>query len=71
MESAVAEYPGKRVVVVTHNGIIKTAIAAAMSTQAESIFNVDVTPCSISTISIWPSDGLMAVRSVNERGHLR
>ena len=71
MESAVAEYPGKRVVVVTHNGIIKTAVAAAMSTQAESIFNVDVTPCSITTISIWPSDGLMAVRGVNERGHLR
>ena len=71
MESAVAEYPGKRIAVITHNGIIKTSIAVAMSTPAESIFNVDITPCSITTISIWPSDGLLALRSANERGHLR
>jgi probable phosphoglycerate mutase len=71
MESLVVDFPGKRVAVVTHNGMIKTSIAAAMSTHAESIFNVDVSPCSITIISIWPSDGLIAVRSVNERGHLR
>jgi probable phosphoglycerate mutase len=42
-----------------------------MSTAPESIFNVDITPCSITTVSIWPSDGLIALRSANERGHLR
>ncbi len=71
MESAVADYPGKRIAVVTHNGMIKTAIAVAMATAPESIFNVDITPCSITTVSIWPSDGLIALRSANERGHLR
>jgi len=71
MESAVADHPGKRIAVVTHNGMIKTAIAIAMSTAPESIFNVDITPCSITTVSIWPSDGLIALRSANERGHLR
>lgn len=71
MESLLVDFPGKRVALVTHNGMIKTSIAAAMSTDAESIFNVDVSPCSITIISIWPSDGLIAVRSVNERGHLR
>lgn len=71
MESAVADHPGKRIAVVTHNGMIKTAIAVAMSTAPESIFNVDITPCSITTVSIWPSDGLIALRSANERGHLR
>lgn len=71
MESAVADYPGKRIALVTHNGMIKTSIAVAMATPAESIFNVDVGPCSITTISIWPSDGLIALRSANERGHLR
>jgi ribonuclease H / adenosylcobalamin/alpha-ribazole phosphatase len=71
IESAVAEYPGKRIAVVTHNGIIKTSVAIALSTHAESIFNVDIAPCSITTISIWPSDGLIALRSANERGHLR
>jgi len=71
MESAVADHPGKRIAVVTHNGMIKTSIAVAMSTAPESIFNVDITPCSITTVSIWPSDGLIALRSANERGHLR
>ena len=69
--SLVDEYPGKNVCVVTHNGIIKTALAAAMKVDSTAIFNIDVSPCSISTISIWPSDLLMAVRSSNERGHLR
>jgi ribonuclease H / adenosylcobalamin/alpha-ribazole phosphatase len=71
MENLVTDFPGKRVAVATHNGMIKTSIAAALSTHAESIFNIDVTPCSITTIAIWPSDGLIAVRGVNERGHLR
>ncbi len=69
--SLVAEYPGKKVCVVTHNGIIKTALAAAMKVDTTAIFNIDVSPCSISSISIWPSDTLMAIRSTNERGHLR
>jgi len=71
LERLVAEYPGKKVIVVTHNGVIKTAIKLAMGAPAEAVFHVDATPCSISSISIWPSDGLRAVRSVNERGHLR
>lgn len=71
LEKLVAEYPGKKVIVVTHNGVIKTAIKLAIGAPAEAVFHVDATPCSISSISIWPSDGLRAVRSVNERGHLR
>jgi probable phosphoglycerate mutase len=67
----VAEYPGKKVIVVTHNGVIKTAIKLAMGAPAEAVFHIDASPCSISSISIWPSDSLRAVRSVNERGHLR
>ena len=67
----VGEYPGKKICVVTHNGIIKTALAAAMKVDTTAIFNIDVSPCSISSISIWPSDNLMAIRSTNERGHLR
>jgi probable phosphoglycerate mutase len=67
----VAEYPGKKIIVVTHNGVIKTAVRLAMGAPAEAVFHVDAAPCSISSISIWPSDGLRAVRSVNERGHLR
>jgi probable phosphoglycerate mutase len=51
--------------------MIKTALAAAIKAEPSVIFNLDVSPASISIVSIWPSDGLMAIRSVNERGHLR
>ena len=66
-----AEYPGQRVVVVTHNGTIKTAAKLVIGAPAESIFHIDVSPCSITTVSIWPSDGLRALRSLNEQAHLQ
>jgi probable phosphoglycerate mutase len=71
LEKLVAEYPGKKIIIVTHNGVIKTVVKLAMGAPAEAVFHVDASPCSISSISIWPSDGLRAVQSVNERGHLR
>jgi len=71
LERLVAEHPGKKIIVVTHNGIIKTAVKIALGGPSDAVFHMDVTPCSISSISIWPSDGLRALRSFNERGHLR
>ena len=71
IEEVVAKYPGKRVVIVTHNGVIKSAVKIAVGGPATTVFHVDASPCSISSISVWPSDGLMALRSLNERGHLR
>ena len=71
MEKVVAEYPGKKVVVVTHNGVIKSAANIAIGGPNDGVFHMDATPCSISSISIWPSDGLRALRSFNERGHHR
>jgi len=66
-----AEYPGQRVAVVTHNGTIKSAAKVVVGAPAESIFHIDVSPCSITTVSIWPSDGLRALRTLNEQSHLR
>ena len=71
LEKLVAEHPGKKIIVVTHNGVIKTAAKIAVGGPSDAVFHMDVTPCSISSISIWPSDGLRALRSFNERGHLR
>lgn len=71
MDTLVAKYPNKKIVVVSHNGVIKEAIRLAIGGSPESIFHIDVSPCSITSISIWPSDGLRALRSANERGHLR
>ena len=71
LEAIVATYPGQHVAVVSHNGTIKTAAKLAIGAPPESIFHIDVSPCSITTISIWPSDGLRALRSLNEQAHLR
>ena len=71
LEQIVSMYPGQRVAVVTHNGTIKTAAKLAIGAPDQSIFHIDVSPCSITTISIWPSDGLRALRSLNEQSHLR
>jgi probable phosphoglycerate mutase len=71
MEKLLHLYPGKDVVVVTHNGVIKSAANLAIGGPNDGVFHMDATPCSISSISIWPSDGLRALRSFNERGHHR
>ena len=71
LDAIVATYPGQSVAVVTHNGTIKTAAKLAVGAPPESIFHIDVSPCSITTISIWPSDGLRALRTLNETSHLR
>lgn len=71
LEQIVAMYPGQCVAVVSHNGTIKTAAKLAIGSPADSIFHIDVSPCSITTLSIWPSDGLRALRTLNEQSHLR
>jgi probable phosphoglycerate mutase len=71
LEKVAAEYPGQRVVVVTHNGVIKLAAQIATGAPTEAVFHIDAAPCSITSISIWPSDGLRALRSLNETGHFR
>ncbi|MCX6451158.1 MAG: histidine phosphatase family protein [Actinobacteria bacterium] len=64
------EHPGKTIIVVAHNIVIKALTSLATGAPIETLFHVDAAPCSITSISIWPSDGLRALRSLNERGHL-
>ncbi|CAB4706751.1 unannotated protein [freshwater metagenome] len=71
LEQIIAMYPGQRVAVVSHNGTIKTAAKLAIGAPADSIFHIDISPCSITTLSIWPSDGLRALRTLNDLAHLR
>ena len=71
LDNLVAKYPGRKIVVVTHNGVIKQALRLAVGAPSEGVFHIDIAPCSISSISVWPSDGLRAIRSANEHGHLR
>ena len=71
LDKIASEFPGQRVAVVTHNGTIKSAVKNVIGAPAESIFHIDISPCSITTVSIWPSDGLRALRTLNEQSHLR
>ena len=71
LQKIAAEYPGQRVVVVTHNGVIKLVAQIVTGAPTEAVFHIDAAPCSITSISIWPSDGLRALRSLNETGHFR
>ena len=59
-------HPGEKIAVVTHNVVIKGAVCVALSTPIDSIFHVDIAPASITTIKIWPSDGLTALFSMSE-----
>jgi probable phosphoglycerate mutase len=71
MEKLLSQYPGQKVCVVTHNGVIKSAVSVALHAPLDAVFHMDATPCSITSISMWPSDGLRALRSFSERGHFR
>jgi ribonuclease H / adenosylcobalamin/alpha-ribazole phosphatase len=67
LNKVAAQYPGQKVAIVTHNVVVKGAVCVALQAPIDSIFHVDVAPCSITTIKIWPSDGLMALISMSER----
>ncbi len=63
----VEQYPGKKICIVTHNIVIRAVAAYAMAASLESMYYVDILPCSITTVAVWPSDGLRALKSLSER----
>jgi probable phosphoglycerate mutase len=65
------EHPGKTIIVVTHNYVIRTLVASVLGASIESVYHLDVLPCSITTVNTWASDGLRALRSMSERSHLK
>ncbi len=63
----VQQYPGQKVCIVTHNMVIRALATYAMSASLESMYHIDILPCSITTVAVWPSDGLRALKSLSER----
>jgi len=61
------DYPGQKVLVVTHNVVIKTLASLVTAGTIDGVYHIDIAPCSITTIAIWPSDGLRALKSLSER----
>jgi probable phosphoglycerate mutase len=67
LSKILSEFPGQTVAVVTHNCVIKAAVAICLGAPIESVFHMDIGPCSINTFLMWPSDGLRAIRGVNQQ----
>ena len=61
------DYPGKTIVVVSHNVVVKAVACEIMNVPIETFFHIDVAPCSITTAHIYPSDGLRVLKSLSER----
>jgi probable phosphoglycerate mutase len=70
LNDLVLRYPGKKICVVTHNIVIRGLAAIAMEASLESMYHVDILPCSVTTVAVWPSDGLRALKGLSERSHL-
>ena len=67
LTNLVADYPGKKILVVTHNYVIKALAARIIEAPLESVFHLDVAPCSITTINIYPSDGLRVLKGLSAK----
>jgi probable phosphoglycerate mutase len=66
-----AKYEGKKVCVVTHNVVIREIARITLMAPGAAVFHLDAAPCSITTLSVWPSDGLRILRTFSEVGHHR
>jgi probable phosphoglycerate mutase len=70
LQDLALEHPGKKIVVVTHNVVVKAVACLIMGVPIDTFFHIDIAPCSITTANIWPSDGLRALKSLSERSHI-
>jgi probable phosphoglycerate mutase len=69
VERLLAGYAGRTVVVVTHVTPIKLVLRDALATDDALLHRLFLDPAGISIVDFW-RDGAVAVRSVNETGHL-
>ena len=63
LKRIVATNAGQHVVVVTHAGVIRVAIGAALGVADRNLFRVGLSPCAVSVIDYFP--GGVIVRSIN------
>jgi probable phosphoglycerate mutase len=69
VERLLAGYAGRTVVVVTHVTPIKLCCATPSPPATRLLHRLFLDPAGISIVDFW-RDGAVAVRSVNETGHL-
>lgn len=70
LATAVKEYAGETVVLVSHVSPIKLILRDALDASDAFLHRLFLDAAGVSTMDVWP-DGNIAVRSVNETAHLR
>lgn len=68
-DRTLARHPRARVLVVTHATPIKQMVRLALGSAPESLWRMDSSPASLTTVRWW-TDGGASVGSYNETGHL-
>jgi probable phosphoglycerate mutase len=66
-EKLTQKYPGQKILVVTHNIVIRAIHKIVTGASMESFFHIDVAPCSITSVNVYPSDGLRVLTGFSER----
>lgn len=66
----IQRHPGKRAVVVSHVTPIKVMVALAVGAPLGSLFRMELSPCSITTLA-WFADGNASMFGFSEATHLR
>lgn len=69
-DRVIAAHPRRTVLVVTHVTPIKTLVRLALGAPPESLFRMELSAASISTVAYY-GDGNASVRGLNDTGHLR
>ena len=69
-ERIVERYPGQTVIVVSHVSPIKLMITDAVGAPVESIYRMELPPCSISRVA-WFPDGNSSMFSFADVAHLK
>ena len=64
------DYPGQRVVVVSHVTPIKVLVSLAIDAPLRSLFRMELAPCSITTLA-WFPDGNASMFGFSDVSHLR
>ena len=70
LTDVVDRYPSKKIIVVTHSVVIRAAVINTTRANVDSFFHMEPQTCGITTLNIWPSDGLRILRCFNERTHI-
>ncbi|MDO8731857.1 MAG: bifunctional RNase H/acid phosphatase [Actinomycetota bacterium] len=63
-------FPSKSILVVSHVSPIKLLVAITIDAPVESVYRMELRPCSISTLT-WFPDGNNSLHGFAESGHLR